>query len=283
MTELLELIDIQRKNNENILIEDNSDESKIAVVYCSSNAVYAPDTPEAFKRKIMDKDRYEWYALRMDIPAKHIFIRDVGKNFYREGINDNVNSLEKLAERLKKETEGYKVRLLGSSSGGYASIALGLMLGAEYVMSFSGQFWPFVMSDGSSFLNKKYKDYDYINLRENVKNSNMPIFYMMPTKSPCDIPQYELVKDCPNVHTCAIISNAHGVCVNKTTVRKIIDSPYEKLLKIYSFPLEHPINEFVLVKKFFGKRMLVKRLFDYVKKYPLFFLRKDFYEMISGK
>lgn len=281
--ELKKLLSEAYENYDNFLIDDQSDENKIAMIYCSGNGIYTPNTPEVFREKIITKNRFEWTATKVDYPAKHIFIRDITKCFYQNGINSKINSVEKLTEFLKKETEGFKVRITGSSSGGFASVLFGMLLNAEYVLTFSCPYHPFILSDEYNSLAVMYKNYKYMNLVDYVKASDIPIFYMLPSESECDKPQYPLVRDCKNIRFASIISPSHGVPVNRYVLKKIINSSFETLEKIYVHPPEKPVSEFEFVKIHFGKRAFIKRVFDYIKKYPLFFLRKDFYKKILCK
>lgn len=71
---------------------------------------------------------------------KHIFIRDVFKQWYLAGINSNINTPEKLIEFLRKETEGYHTVMLGSSAGAYAAILYGSLLQTKKVLAFNPQY-----------------------------------------------------------------------------------------------------------------------------------------------
>ena len=118
----------------------NAERKDICVVYFSSHNIYYPNTEEVFRKKIIEKDAYEWYSTRIEAGHKHIFIRDIQKQWYIQGINKRINSPEKLLDFLKKECEGYRIITVGSSAGGYAAVLYGSQLGAEKVFSFNGQY-----------------------------------------------------------------------------------------------------------------------------------------------
>lgn len=129
-------------NEPNFLIEYNeqcSSKEYCAIYFCS-NDIWFPHTEEIFRKRIVKNNFFEWYRCRIARAYKHIFVRDVFKQWYLTGINGEINSTDKLYEFLKKETAGYKVITLGSSAGGYASALFGPMLGAVQSICFNAQF-----------------------------------------------------------------------------------------------------------------------------------------------
>ena len=105
----------QKQNNYLIEFDEKGDKEWCAVYFCS-NDIYYPNTEEIFRKRIIEKNFFEWYHSRITKASKHIFIRDIFKQWYLAGINQNINTPEKLIEFLKKETEGYKVVTIGSSA-----------------------------------------------------------------------------------------------------------------------------------------------------------------------
>ena len=128
------------RDNPNYIIEYNKDVLKeYCILYFSSHNIYS-NTESAFKREIIRKNRFEWYGTRIRYGYKHIFIRDIIKQWYLTGISSELNTPDLLLEFLKKETEKYKVIALGSSAGGFASVVYGQLLHAERIFTFNGQF-----------------------------------------------------------------------------------------------------------------------------------------------
>lgn len=129
-------------NEPNYLIEyDASCSTKeYCAIYFCSNDIWFPHTEEIFRKRIVEKNFFEWYHCRIDKAYKHIFVRDVFKQWYLSGINGQINSQQKLLEFLKQETNGFKVITIGSSAGGYASALFGPKLKAEKSICFNGQF-----------------------------------------------------------------------------------------------------------------------------------------------
>ena len=129
------------ENCDNYLIDYNNCQDKsYCALYFSSNNIYYPNTENSFKLSIINKDRYEWFGTRVPYAHKHIFLRDIIKQWYLTGLNGNINSPEKLLSFLISETKGYKIITLGSSAGGFAAVLYGSLLKAQLILSFNGQF-----------------------------------------------------------------------------------------------------------------------------------------------
>lgn len=126
----------------NMLIQDFASpkpQQSYCAIYFSSNDIYFPNTEDVFRKRIVEKNTFEWYGTRIAKATKHIFVRDVFKQWYIRGINAQCNNIEALAALLKEEAKGMKVVTVGSSAGGYAAIVLGSLLQAEYVLAFNAQ------------------------------------------------------------------------------------------------------------------------------------------------
>ena len=129
------------QDQDNYLIEYSEEvPKKYCIIYFSSNDIYYPNTENAFIEQLLGKNRFEWYKTRINYGHKHIFIRDIQKQWYLGGINSRIDTPEKLIAFLKNETKGYLVIAIGSSAGGFASIIYGQLLNAERIYSFNGQF-----------------------------------------------------------------------------------------------------------------------------------------------
>ncbi len=128
-------------NAKNYLIEydERYKDERSCAIYFSSNALYYPDNEETFRKRIIEKDFFEMYATRFKA-HKHIYLRDVFKQWYLKGINRDIDSTEKLCEWLREETKGMKVYTVGSSAGGYAAVLFGSLLEADKVVAFNPQF-----------------------------------------------------------------------------------------------------------------------------------------------
>lgn len=111
---------------DNFLIKEYSlNNSNICYIFFSSLGIYKHNDIDGLLY-IHEHDKYEWKSLcENKTIIKHckriIFIRDIKKQFYLDGINKRINTIKKLALFLKKETNGLDVYLVGSSAGGYAA------------------------------------------------------------------------------------------------------------------------------------------------------------------
>jgi hypothetical protein len=139
-------------DNYSIEFYDESEflEKDLCVIYFSSNEIYYPNTFESFEYSILKRDKYEWKRNKFPRARKHIFLRDLHKQWYLSGINESLNNPIKILDFLKSETEGYRVITIGSSAGGYAALLFGSLLECERIYAFNAQ----------------------MNLRVTMKNSN---------------------------------------------------------------------------------------------------------------
>ena len=119
--------------------EIGSGENDLCVIYFSSNEIYYPNTLESFEYSILKRDKYEWMRNKFPKAKKHIFLRDLHKQWYLSGINETLDNPEKVFDFLKNETIGYRVITIGSSAGGYAALLFGNMLDCERISAFNSQ------------------------------------------------------------------------------------------------------------------------------------------------
>lgn len=172
-------------NQPNYKIEYNkSCKANICAIYFSSNDIYYPNNEDIFRKRIVEKNFFEWYNTRINA-RKHIFIRDIFKQWYLEGINAELDSPEKIFEWLKGETEGYEVVTVGSSAGGYSAVLYGSLLKVQKVIAFNAQFSLKAIADASGEkcnpLVYKYKNNDrskYFELKDKLSDS-VNYFYFL--------------------------------------------------------------------------------------------------------
>lgn len=247
--------------NDNYKIEynDKYKESKQCVIYFCSNDIYFPNNEEVFTKKIIDKDFYEWYGTRVLNTYKHIFVRDIQKQWYIEGINERINTPELLHDFLKKETSGYSLITLGSSAGGYAAVLYGSLLSAKIVLSFNGQFELNSLLKNSSpeidpllFRNNNTNVAKFFELKDFI-NKKIKIYYFTSIKSIWDKAQYEHVKDIDCIQTISFKTAHHGVPFVKSALPFVINLDLDGLdslsLKIWN-PLYFSIKQAGLIKTF---------------------------------
>lgn len=207
---------VYEMKNYMIKYNDKNKESNLCVIYCSSSGLYFPNTEQEFEKAFMEEhDKYEWKNHIIKRAYKQIWIRDITKEFYVRGLNSQINSIDKMIDFLKRETEGYKCILIGSSAGGYIATLLGAVLNADYVYCFSGYFnlnildeeiWPLIKEKNIYDENSKWYD-----LRTIVANSKTEVLYFFPMRLKGDRKQAYFVKKIPNVHSYALNSKVHGI------------------------------------------------------------------------
>lgn len=172
-------------------------EDDLCAIYFSSNEIYYPNSSQAFNYSIIQRDKYEWKRNKLPKARKHIFIRDIRKQWYIGGINKDIDDPIKLLEFLKKETAGYRVFTIGSSAGGYAATLFGSLLNANRVYAFNAQFNLNITKKSSNpsidpILFKKALD-KHLNVYFDLSsyfNKHTDYYYFQSCRSQMDLDQY---------------------------------------------------------------------------------------------
>lgn len=224
----------------NYLIEYKNDKfkEKICVLYFSSHDIYYPNDANAFTRSIIHKDRFEWYNTRIPNAEKHIFLRDVKKQYYLSGINKAINTPDKFLQFLKIETMGYSVFTIGSSAGGFAAVFYGSLLNAKRVYTFNGLFEIKSKLQTTNY-EKNPLVFDFSNDKEklffydarNVLRRDTPIYYFHSTKSNKDITQFNYVKD-KSINLISFTTSHHGIPFPKQCLSTVLSLKEDDLLSL---------------------------------------------------
>ncbi|WP_158974679.1 hypothetical protein [Cellulophaga sp. L1A9] len=178
------------------LHEGENVQKDLCILYFSSNELYYPNTAKAFENSILVKDKFEWQRNFLRIAHKHIFIRDIQKQWYIEGISATNNTPDKLFELFQELTKGFRVYTIGSSAGGFAAMLYGGLLKAERVYAFNAQLNLNLIVQNSNPITDpllyKYKDTERAKyyLIDNFINKGTDYFYFQSSKSSFDINQY---------------------------------------------------------------------------------------------
>lgn len=235
-----------KQNNYLIEYENNCPTKEYCTIYFSSNNIYFPNTECVFREKIVERNFYEWYHLRTHQSHKHIFIRDIQKQWYIEGINGQMNTPEKLLSFLREETKGYKIICLGSSAGGYAAVLFGSMLNADRILSFNGQFEIQSLLASSKeeinpllFRNKDKEVRQYFDIIPHI-NTQIPIFYFFSSKSQWDKKQQEHISDIKEIIRIKFNSSHHGIPFLKCCLPKVLNFTETELRKL-TLKAHHPL------------------------------------------
>lgn len=218
---------------QNYRIDYASDKKNSVAIYVSSNGIYFPNTVDCFTNLIFNKDRYELTRLKVKRADKHIFIRDLHKHWYVEGINSTINSVDKLVDWLKKEVEGYsEIIVIGISAAGYLATLLGVQLKASIIFDMNGS-WNITMKPALKKLfeekNENLIKYQTIATKEYDQNN---VFYFVSLHSPLDIEQIAYLKDFTNIHWIKFVNSHHGVPFLKCALPRILNMTYDELLKL---------------------------------------------------
>jgi hypothetical protein len=191
------------KSNNYFIEYEGSDEmmvNDLCVLYFSSNDIYYPNTQDSFTHSIMKKDKYEWKRNKIKSAKKHIFLRDIRKQWYLGGVNEYLDTPSKLLEFLKSETSGYRVITVGSSAGGYAALLFGSLLKCESVYAFNAQLnLKVIMKNSNPFVDPilfdRVNDISWVNYFDlsNFISSCTNNYYFQSCRSRIDFEQYEAI------------------------------------------------------------------------------------------
>ncbi len=176
--------------------EGENVQKDLCVLYFCSNELYYPNTSKAFETSILIKDKFEWQRNFLRIAHKHIFIRDIQKQWYIEGISKTNNTPEKLFKLLQELTKGFRVYAIGSSAGGFAAMQYGSLLKAEKVYAFNAQLnLNLIVKTTNAITNPLLFKYDNTERSKYFYIDNFIVpetdyFYFQSSKSPFDVSQY---------------------------------------------------------------------------------------------
>lgn len=203
---------------DNYLVSETGSETGQAVIFFSSNGIYYPNDEETFRAYIQKgNDAFEWFHLAQhrEIQShfeKIIFVRDVYKQWYVTGINERLDSVDKVLAFLRAQTDGYCITTCGGSAGGYAAALFGCLLHADRIFANSAQFLLLPDSRFGPFIERYASDpprsryYDLLPLLREQPN----VFYTFPAQCEDDKTQYEHIRELPNIHILRIRSKIHG-------------------------------------------------------------------------
>jgi hypothetical protein len=235
------------QHNDNFLIEhDESQDNAYCAIYFCSNNIYYPNTEHSFKSSILEKNRYEWYGTRVPYAYKHIFIRDIQKQWYLTGINGAINSPEQLLSFLQTETKGYQVITLGSSAGGFAAVLYGSLLKAQLILSFNGQFEIRSLLKTSSELidpilfrfDKNKHLLAFFDVKPFITHA-LNIFYFYSVESDIDYQQKDYIDDI-KLNIIGFKTSHHGVPFLKCNLSTVLAKSHQELMAL-SGKAHHPL------------------------------------------
>ena len=207
-----------------------------AIVFFSGNGLYYPNTEENFNRIIIKNDRYEWENIACSKRIQRyydvvIFVRDVYKQWYINGINSSYDSVEKVIDLLKHLTHGFRVTTCGSSAGGYMATLIGAEINAERVFALSAQFDIADEKNGPLIkLGLEGGKTKWMNISKLVSKYKS-VFYLFPQKSKNDVEQYNMVKERVR-YSFAINESMHSLNIHGIYYTYLLTRDNEDLIRI---------------------------------------------------
>ena len=223
---------------DNYFIEGDINTANTVYIYFSSNALYYPNTLECFDTKIVKNNRYEW--TRRCVTGNNIaniYVRDLFKQWCVVGINSNLNSLDKVADFLKSLVKHKKVITVGSSAGGYLATVFGILLDADVVFNFSGQFVLTEEVINEYSLLRQYKNdktrSKYYSLLPLIEKSTVQIYYFYPAYNKADCIQKQYVENFTNVHCFGFNTSNHGVPIYPSNLTQLLTRSRTELNAMY--------------------------------------------------
>jgi hypothetical protein len=85
---------------------------------------------------------FEFFNLLQDVPVKRVFLRDLDRSWYQQGVRGVAATVDGTASWLRsivRESGATRVVTLGTSAGGFAALLFGALLGASEAHAFSPQ------------------------------------------------------------------------------------------------------------------------------------------------
>ncbi|MBS5924671.1 hypothetical protein ACV3RU_06880 [Clostridium perfringens] len=244
---------------DNYVIKSNEKGEKgVCYIFFSSNGLYNANDEKSFEKNIIEKDRYEWINLSSSICVeKEIYIRDIWLSWYVKGINSKISSIDKLIEWLREETYGFKVKIIGMSSGAYIGTLIGSILKAELCLSFSGQFSLNNHNNhvkDNNLLKKYYNSRGgWYDIYELVGQSKINIVYFFPEYVMHDKIQSEYVKNYENVLSISFNSNIHAKTIFSYDYPKVLKMNIKEFRILLENMKKTPISAFEFSYKINGK------------------------------
>lgn len=260
-------------NKDNYNIEfDHSNKNNYCVLYFSSNFIYFPNNAESFTKSIVEENRYEWTNQKFIFAHKHIFLRDIKKQWYLTGVNHKLNSPSSLLEFLKSETANYKIITIGSSAGGYAAVLYGQLLNAEKTYCFNAQFELLSLLKNSNesidpIIFRHRQDVcllPYYDLRNFIHNPSS-VYYFISLYSSWDNSEYDHVKDL-GMKTILFKTAHHGVPFPRVALKKLFESNFDEIYHIINKPINPIIFSIQIVGFFSTFSFLLKVIVDKILK-----------------
>ena len=269
-------------SKDNYRVIDTPSQTGRCLICFTGNGLFYPNTLGTFKKVIIERDRFEWANLVRDDKIQEyyqriVLVRDIYKQWYVTGINNTYNTTDKLVNKLNEliivQGKRMNITTVGNSAGGYAAVLYGILLGADRIFNFSGQY---DLNDEiyrgaklvAPFLELYRKDAGkYYDLKPYLKESKetTKVFYFFPYRCDWDKREFESVAGISCIKPFFFKSRNHGTTVWGGQEIDILISKEEKLLRLTN-DSSHLYSQFSFARKFHTFGWCVKRELKYIRK-----------------
>lgn len=250
---------------DNYKVIDLPNNSKFCYVFISSNGLFGNNEQKNIQK--LTENKYDWENISkskkiLKTASRLIFLRDIYTHSYVEGINKEINNIDKIVNLIKKLTEGYKIYFVGNSGGGYLAMILGSLLpNTLRVYSFGGIFSLYEWTGSHNTLSFemdetfiKYKNDDrskYYDIRELINKTKANIYHIYASKHIGDCKQIEIFNTKnANLHIFGFNTPVHGRGLNGFDYPDFLtidDSKMQRITNLYENSVYINKNTFSIV------------------------------------
>lgn len=223
-------------NHPNLKIKECNPKSRYCLVAFSSNG-------EGIENKFEFENICESKRI-IKFFNKIIFVRDPKREFYINGIDDEISDVSKLIELVHNLTKGLTIRTIGYSSGGYMSILLSLFLsnidrviapgGVINLLDWHGSYCNYNFSDEKVVKDSLATQRYYFNLTPMLANTNADVFMFYAGKAKSDKLIIEGITNFINCRYYITIfnTNKHGYYCKPSDYKYLLTVTSKKIKKV---------------------------------------------------
>ena len=249
------------EKDDNFIVTEGEGKEEVWIFF-SGNGLYFPNDESTFRKVVIEQNRYEWTFVARCVrkrAKKIIFVRDVYKRWYLDGINASCDTPDKVAELLKREAAGAPVVTVGNSAGAYMALLIGTILEAKYVYAFNPQVCLSFVDKDDHPLVHSYEGTEkgsYFDLSDKINESPSTIFFFYAAENEDDKRHASLVEE-SSVCFFPFREKNHGKTVLAVNYEPLFSSPES----LKSVRIEHPVS----ARKFLFLTAKGKGLYLYCK------------------